>query len=84
MDNPAKLATQGTQDEKKRKQKQYNTIFVWSHYTQTNTNSINKTWNTAGLILLIYLLTLGGGYICRGYRGQMCYCSCMRRPWLLL
>jgi len=30
MDNPAKLATQGIQDEKKTK-KQYNTIFVGSN-----------------------------------------------------
>jgi hypothetical protein len=53
-------------------------------YTQTNTNNINKTWNTAGLILLICLLDLGGGYFCRGARGQMCYCSFMGRPSLLL
>ena len=34
--------------------------------------------------LLIGLLALGGGYFCRGTRCQMCYCSCMGRPWFLL
>ena len=38
MDNPEKLATQGTQDEEKR-----NTICVGYHYVQTNTNNTNKT-----------------------------------------
>ena len=37
MDNPEKLATQGTQDEEK--QNEHNTICV-GHHTQTNTNSI--------------------------------------------
>ena len=35
--NPEKLATQGTQDE------EHNTICVGHHYTQTNTNNVNKT-----------------------------------------
>ena len=36
--NPEKLATQGTQDVEK-----HNTICVGHHYTQTNTNNVNKT-----------------------------------------
>ena len=40
-DNPEKLTTQGTQDESKTKQK-LNTICVGNHYTQTNTNNVNK------------------------------------------
>ena len=40
MDNPEKLATLGTQDEDKQNK---NTICVGNHYTQTNTNKINKT-----------------------------------------
>ena len=39
MDNPEKVATYGTQEEEK-----HNTICVGHHYTQTNTNNINKTW----------------------------------------
>ena len=35
MDNPEKLATQGTQHE----EKQNNTICVGHYYTQTNTNN---------------------------------------------
>ena len=42
MDNPEKLATLGTQDEDKQNKK-YNTICVGYHYTQTNTNNVNKT-----------------------------------------
>jgi len=42
MDNPEKLATQGTQDEEKQN-KTHNTICVGHHYTQTNTNNVNKT-----------------------------------------
>ena len=38
MDSPEKLKTQGTQDEEK-----HNTIRVGHHYTQTNTNNVNKT-----------------------------------------
>ena len=41
MDNPEKLATQGTQDDEK--QNKNNTICVRYHYTQTNTNNVNKT-----------------------------------------
>ena len=41
MDNPEKLATNGTQDEDK--QVKHNTICVGHHYTQTNTNNVNKT-----------------------------------------
>jgi hypothetical protein len=37
MDNPEKLATQGTQYEEK-----YNTIYVGQRYAQTNTNNVNK------------------------------------------
>ena len=39
IDNSEKRATSGTQDEKK----QHNTIYVGDHYTQTNTNNVNKT-----------------------------------------
>jgi len=42
MDNPEKLATKGTHDEEKQNQK-HNTIYVGLHYTQTNTNNVNKT-----------------------------------------
>ena len=46
-DNPEKLATyRGTQDEKKTKKKQTKTqhnICVGHHYSQTNTNNVNKT-----------------------------------------
>ena len=42
MDNQEKLATQGT---RRRKSKQkHNIICVEHHYTQTNTNDVNKTW----------------------------------------
>ena len=41
MDNPEKLATQGTQDQDK--QNKNNTICVGHHYTKTNTNNVNKT-----------------------------------------
>ena len=43
-DNLEKLATLGTQDTGQRQTKQkYNTIYVGHHYTQTNTNNVNKT-----------------------------------------
>ena len=42
MDNPEKLATQGTQDEDQTTQK-HNTTCVEHHYIQTNTNNVNKT-----------------------------------------
>jgi hypothetical protein len=42
MDIPEKLATQGTQDGRKTKQK-HNTICAGHHYVQTNTNNVNKT-----------------------------------------
>ena len=38
MDNPERLATQGTHFEEK-----HNTICVGHHYIQTNTNNVNKT-----------------------------------------
>jgi len=43
MDNPKKLATKGTQDEEKQHK-----IYVGHLYTQTNTNNVNKTWQTTG------------------------------------
>jgi len=42
MVNPEKLATCGTQDEEKQNKK-YDTICVGHHYTQANTNNVNKT-----------------------------------------
>jgi len=42
MDNPEKLATYGTQDDEKAKQK-HNTICLGHHYAQTNINNVNKT-----------------------------------------
>ena len=46
MDNPEKLATLGTQDTTRwqTKQKHSTIICVGYHFTQTNTNNINKTW----------------------------------------
>ena len=38
MDNPEKLAAQGTQDKEKR-----NTVCAGDHYTQLNINNVNKT-----------------------------------------
>ena len=44
MNNLEKLTTLGTQYTKRRQTKQkHNTICVGHHYTQTNTNNINKT-----------------------------------------
>ena len=41
MDNPKKLATQGTQDEEQK----HNAVSVGHHYTQTNTNNkAYKSW----------------------------------------
>jgi hypothetical protein len=42
MNNPEKPATLGTQDEEKQNKK-HNTLCVGYHYTQTNTNNVNKT-----------------------------------------
>ena len=41
MDNPEKLATFVTQDEDKQK---HSATCVGHHYTQINTNNVNKTW----------------------------------------
>ena len=41
MNNPETLATQGTKDENKHKKN--NTICVGQHYSQANTNNVNKT-----------------------------------------
>jgi hypothetical protein len=45
MDNLEKLAKLGTQDIRRRQTKQTKntTINVADHYTQTNTNNVNKT-----------------------------------------
>jgi len=43
MDNPEKPATQGHTRRLKTKQK-HNTICVGHHYTQTNTNNVNKAY----------------------------------------
>jgi hypothetical protein len=42
MDNPDKLATQGTQDEETQNKKQ-NRICIGHHYVQINTNNMNKS-----------------------------------------
>jgi hypothetical protein len=39
MDNPEKLATQGSEYDEK-----HYTICVGHHHTQINTNNVNKTW----------------------------------------
>jgi hypothetical protein len=41
MDNPEKLATQGTKDEEKQK---HNTNRCWTPYTQTNTYNVTNSW----------------------------------------
>ena len=41
MNNPEKLARQGTQDEEKQNN---NTMCVGQYYPQTNTNNVIKTW----------------------------------------
>jgi len=43
MDNPEKTGILEYTRRRKRKQK-HNTICVWHHYTETNTNNVNKTW----------------------------------------
>ena len=43
MGNPEKLATQVTQDKEKTKGKKPNTMCVGHHYSQANTNNVNKT-----------------------------------------
>jgi hypothetical protein len=43
MDHPEKLAT-GNKDETKNKIQIHNAICVGQHYTQANTNNVNKTW----------------------------------------
>jgi hypothetical protein len=44
MDNLKKLATKGTQDEGNQS-KTENTIIGGHHYTQANSNNVNKTWS---------------------------------------
>jgi hypothetical protein len=41
MENPEKLATLGTQDDKTNQK--HSTICVGHHYAQTNINNVNKT-----------------------------------------
>ena len=43
MDNPEKPGNIGDTRRRPIKQK-HNTICVGHHYTQTNTNNVNKTW----------------------------------------
>jgi hypothetical protein len=38
-----KLATYDTQGEKQKQKQKHNTICVGHHYTQANTNNVNKT-----------------------------------------
>jgi hypothetical protein len=42
MDNPEKLATQGTQNEEKQSKNTTQSICGGHHYVQANTNNINK------------------------------------------
>ena len=42
MDNPEKLAIQGTQYEDKQNKPQHN--MYGHHYMQTSTNNVDKTW----------------------------------------
>ena len=55
MDNSEKLATKGTQVEDKQNK---NTIRGGHHYTETNTNNVNKTLvllqTTRKLLLTVY------------------------------
>ena len=44
MDNPEKLATLVIQDTRQTKQVTTTTVCAWPHYTQTDTNNVNKTW----------------------------------------
>ena len=70
MDNPEKLATKGTQDEEKQKQKpKHNTICVGHHYAQANTNNVNKTF---------FLSSVGGLLHKQKCRGNCLYAyKCM-------
>jgi len=65
MGNPEKLATLGIQDDDKQNKK-HNTICVGHHYTQTNTNNVNKTWallQTTGKQFLLFI----GNTLCYSY-----------------
>jgi hypothetical protein len=44
MDNPEKLATYIGYTRRRKTKRTHNTICIEYHYTQTNTNNINKTW----------------------------------------
>ena len=45
MDNPEKLGTKGTQDTIRRQtNRKHSAICFAHHYTQTNTNNVNKKW----------------------------------------
>ena len=51
MDNLEKLATQGTQNKRRRQTKQKHNTICFGNYAQANTNNVNKTWallQTAG------------------------------------
>ena len=52
MENREKLATLGKQDEDKHNKK-HNIICVGHHFTQTNTNNVNKTFNVLHLAITI-------------------------------
>jgi len=43
MDNPEKLDRKGY-SRRGQTNRKHNTICVGHHYTQTNTNNVNKTW----------------------------------------
>ena len=43
MDNPEKLATYIGYTRRRKTKRTHNTICIEYHYTQTNTNNINKT-----------------------------------------
>ena len=62
MDNPENLAGQGTQDEEK-----HNIICVGHHYTQTNTNHVNKT---SALLQQTGGTPVNTGYLCSSCHKQ--------------
>jgi hypothetical protein len=73
MDNPEKTGTIGHTRWRQTKQK-HNTICVGHHYTQANTNNVNKTWA---------LLQTTGGQDEQNIV-EIIYQSCYPMRWLFL